>query len=247
MESVEPVKILQGQIVVQEGHLIDRETYRQLEILGMLKSNPTPKPLVGLGIFMVIAIGTIYVHFSRMKLPEEKKQNYLLLISLIFICSLVFMKIIGLMEEVGLYEISYIFPAAMAPILIRILVNERFALIMTIILAVCGSVVFHDGITGVVDVEIAIYILFSGLAGVIILSGRNERNNILRAGLFVSAVNILLVFFLLLIGNGQFTPMEYLYYLIFAASSGILSAILTIGLLPFFEAGFGILSTIRVD
>ena len=32
MESVEPVKILQGQIVVQEGHLIDREIYRQLEI-----------------------------------------------------------------------------------------------------------------------------------------------------------------------------------------------------------------------
>ena len=161
----------------------------------MLKSNPTPKPLVGLGIFVAIAIGTIYIHFSRMKLPEEKKQNYLLLISLIFICSLVFMKIIGLMEEVGLYEISYIFPAAMAPMLIRILMNERFALIMTIILAVCGSIAFHDGITGVVDVEIAIYILFSGLAGVLILSGRNERNNILRAGLFVSAGNIELVFF----------------------------------------------------
>ena len=45
------------------------------------------------------------------------------------------MKIIGLMEEAGLYEISYIFPAAMAPILIKILINERFALIMTIILA----------------------------------------------------------------------------------------------------------------
>ncbi len=41
MEEVEPVKILQGQIIVQEGHLIDREIYRQLELLGLLKSTPS--------------------------------------------------------------------------------------------------------------------------------------------------------------------------------------------------------------
>ncbi|CAM3947530.1 HD family phosphohydrolase [Lederbergia lenta] len=246
MQDVEPVKILQGQIIVQEGHLIDRETYRQLEMLGLLKSNPTPKPLIGLAIFVVIAIGTLYIHFSRVQETEEKKQNYLLLVSLIFICSLIIMKIIGLMEDVNLYEIAYIFPAAMAPMLIKILINERFALIMTILMAACGSIVFHDGISGTIDVEIAVYILFSGLAGVLFLSGRNERTQILRAGLFISVVNILLVFFLQLIGSGQFTLIEYTYYVLFAVVSGLVSAILTIGLLPFFEAGFGMLSTIRL-
>ncbi|MEK3890687.1 HD family phosphohydrolase [Bacillus sp. FSL K6-3431] len=246
MQGVEPVKILQGQIIAQEGHLIDRETYRQLEMLGLLKNNPTPKPLIGLAIFVVIAIGTIYIHFSRVQRSEEKKQSYLMLVSLIFICSLLIMKIIGLMEAVNVYNIAYIFPAAMAPMLIKILLNERFALIMTILMAACGSIVFNDGISGTIDVEIAVYILFSGLAGVLFLSGRNERHQILRSGMFISGVNILLIFFLQLIGSGQFTAVEYTYYVIFAVVSGVVSAILTIGLLPFFEAGFGMLSTIRL-
>ena len=246
MQEVEPVKVLQGQIIVQEGHLIDRDTYRQLEILGLLKSNPTSKPLVGLGIFVALVIGTLYLYFSRLTLSPDKKQNHLLLVNLIFICSLVVMKIIGLMEEAIFNEIAYIFPAAMAPMLIKIMINERLALIMAIIQAACASVVFHDGILGTINVEIAFYILFSGLAGVLFLSGRNERTHILRAGLFVSVTNILLILFLVLIGSGQFTAMEYFYYMIYAVVSGLLSAVFTIGFLPFFEAGFGILSTMRL-
>ncbi len=34
MEGVEPVKILQGQILVEEGQLISRDIYRQLELAG---------------------------------------------------------------------------------------------------------------------------------------------------------------------------------------------------------------------
>ena len=36
VESVEPIKILQGQIIVEESQLISRDIYRQLELVGML-------------------------------------------------------------------------------------------------------------------------------------------------------------------------------------------------------------------
>ncbi|MCR2820434.1 HD family phosphohydrolase [Lederbergia panacisoli] len=245
-DDVEPVKILQGQIIVQEGHLIDRETYRQLEMLGLLKNNPTIKPIIGLGIFVILAIGSLYIYFSRLSTSEEKKQSYLLLSSLIFICSVIIMKIIGLMEGDNLNKLAYLFPAAMAPMLIKTMINERLALIITIILASCGSIVFHDGISDTIDIEIAIYILFSGLAGVLFVSEKNERTHILRAGLLVSCINLLLIFFLLLVGGGQYTLTEYFYFGLFSIVSGILSSVLTIGLLPFFEAGFGILSTMRL-
>jgi cyclic-di-AMP phosphodiesterase PgpH len=51
---------------------------------------------------------------------------------------------------------------------------------------------------------------------------------------------------LMFLPNGQFSGIEYGYYLITALVSGIGSAVLTIGLLPFFEASFGILSTMRL-
>ncbi|RWR15153.1 HD family phosphohydrolase [Siminovitchia fortis] len=246
MNEVEPVKILQGQIVVQEGHLIDRDIYRQLDTLGLLKSKPTIKPFIGLAIFVLLLIGALYIPFTKLNEPEEKKQSYLLLLGIVFVGAIVLMKIISLMEGLEQYDIAYLFPAAMAPMLIRVMINERFALLMAIILAACGSIVFHDGISGTIDVEIALYILFSGLAGIMFLSDKSERFNLLRAGLLVALVNVLLIFFLQFIGSGQITNMEYLYFIINGVVSGILSAVLTMGILPFLEAGFGILSTMRL-
>lgn len=246
IRNVEPVKILQGQVIVQEGYLIDHEAYHQLQLLGLLKSDPTIKPYVGLGIFVLLIIGSLYLYFATFKVTEEKKQNYLIMLSLVFIISLILMKIVGMMTNIQLDNIGYIFPAAMAPMLIRIMLNERFAFILTIILAACGSIVFHDEIAGSLNVEIAVYILFSGTSGILLLTNRNRRSNILQTGFYVSLINVLIIFFLLFLGNGQFSRMEYVYYLIFAFVSGLLSAILTIGLLPFFEACFGILSTLKL-
>ncbi len=160
--------------------------------------------------------------------------------------SLILMKLISLIEEVDQHDIRYIFPAAMMAMLLRVLMNERVAFMMTAILAACGGIVFHDEITGTIEVEIALYILFSGLAGMIFLSERSERNNILRAGFLVSCVNVLFIFFMLFIGNVQITKIEYVYYVVYGLVSGLMSAVLTMGLLPFFEAGFGILSTMRL-
>ncbi|MFD1705444.1 HD family phosphohydrolase [Siminovitchia sediminis] len=246
MEEVEPVKILQGQVIVQEGHLIDRDIYRQLEMLGLLKSTPTVQPFAGLAIFVLLCMGALYLPFTKLKVVEDKKLSQLLLVAIVFIGALTVMKIFGWIEQHHQSGIAYIYPAAVAPMLIRVMVNERFALITAMLLAACGSIVFHGGISGTIHVEIALYILFSGLAGILFLSERNERLTLLRAGLMIACVNILLIFFLLFIRSGQISHLEYFYYLLFGGVSGILSAILTMGILPFLEAGFGILSTMRL-
>ncbi|MDQ0213918.1 putative nucleotidyltransferase with HDIG domain [Oikeobacillus pervagus] len=245
MDNVEPIRILQGQVVVQEGHLIDRETYRQLELLGLLESNTTFKPLIGLGLFVIVLISLLYYYFHTLSVSEEKKQTYLILISSIFILSLILMKIVEIIEQPDAILLSYIFPAAMAPMLISIMLNERIAMVMTILLASCGSIVFHDGITGSVNMEMALYILLSGLSSVLFLANQ-QRSSILKAGLYVSIINVFVILFLKLLGSGQYTNVEYIYYTSFAFISGISSSVFTIGLLPFFEAGFGILSTMKL-
>ena len=156
------------------------------------------------------------------------------------------MKMISFLEDLNIADIGYIFPAAMAPMLIGIMINDRFALIITIMLAACGSVIFQDDIAGTINIEIAVYILFSGMTSILFLSKNKQRPNILKVGLPVTAVNILIILFLLLIGDGQFTKTEYVLYLTFAIVSAITSAVLTMGLLPFFEAGFRILFTMRL-
>ena len=52
VESVEPIRILQGQIIVEENQLVDRDVYRQLELAGFLNTESTIYPYIGLLLFI---------------------------------------------------------------------------------------------------------------------------------------------------------------------------------------------------
>ncbi|MFE8703207.1 HD family phosphohydrolase [Cytobacillus sp. FJAT-54145] len=245
-ESVEPVKILQGQIIVEENQLISREVYRQLELVGLLDNEKSVLPFVGLVLIIGIILTTLYYYFYELDARRELKQNFLLLYSLIFLLSVVIMKGISLIQQFEYSEVGYLFPAAMGAMLIKLLINERLAVLFTIIMAVCGSIIFNEGLTGAFNFNVGIYIIASGLAGILFLSKQNQRTKILQAGMFVTVVNLMVIISLILIKNGQYSPLDYTFYMVTAIISGITSAVLTIGLLPFFEAGFGILSTMRL-
>ncbi|MGG3562198.1 HD family phosphohydrolase [Neobacillus rhizosphaerae] len=246
VESVEPVKILQGQVIVEEGELITQDIYRQLKLAGLLSTEKSFKPFIGLIVLVTIIISAIYYYFYQMKSLPEKRQTYLLLFGIIFILSIFIMKIISMLQIFNFAGIGYIFPAAMGGMLIKILIDEKLAIFMSIIMAICGSVLFNEGMAGTLNFSEGIYILFSAIAGILFLSKKNQRSKILQAGTFAALVNLLTILALMFLPNGQYSGVEYGYYFITALVSGIGSAVLTIGLLPFFEASFGILSTMRL-
>ncbi|MBT2636500.1 HD family phosphohydrolase [Bacillus sp. ISL-39] len=245
MDSVEPVRILEGQILVDEGQLISRDVYKKLQLVGLLESENSYKPFIGLAILVALILFALYVIFNEME-NADKKQKNLLIFSIIFITSILLMKLVSLFDEFEYSEIGYLFPAAMGAMLIKMLINERLALFQMAILAVTGSIIFNEGITGTLNVTIGIYILISGLAAILFLQKQNRRSKILQAGMFVSVVNLVMILSILFLRNSQYSGLEYGFYFIAAFVSGIVSAVLTIGLLPFFEAGFGILSTLRL-
>ncbi len=245
-ESVEPVKILQGQVIVEEGELINQDIFRQLKLAGLLDTGKSWKPFLGLMVLITIILAAIYFYFYQMKSLPEKRQTYLLLYGIIFILSVFIMKIISMLQIFNYSGIGFLFPAAMGGMLIKVLIDEKLAVLMSIILAVCGSVLFNEGVAGTLNFSEGIYILFSALAGILFLSNQNQRSKILQAGSFAAMVNLLTILALMFLPNGQFSGLEYGYYFITALVSGIGSAVLTIGLLPFFEASFGILSTMKL-
>lgn len=245
-ESVEPVKILQGQIIVEEGKLINQDIYRQLKLVGLLHNEKSFKPFIGLVVLISIILTSLYCYFYQMKSLPEKRQNFLLLFGMIFILSIFLLKILSMLQVFNYSAIGYLFPAALAGMMIKILIDEKLAIMTSIILAVCGSVLFNEGVSGTLNFSEGIYILFSALGGILFLSNQNQRSKILQAGIFSAVVNLLTILALMYLPNGQYSGLEYGYYFITALVSGIASAVLTIGLLPFFEASFGILSTIRM-
>lgn len=246
IEKVEPVRILQGQVIVEEGQLVNNEIYRQLQLVGLLDNEKSIQPFIGLTLIIVILLAGVYFYFYELRILPATRQSYLLLFSIIFVLAVIIMKIVSLFQQFDYAEIGYVYPVAMGALLIKILMDEKISILFTIIISICGSIIFNDGVAGTLNISVGIYILCSGIAGIMILSRQNHRSKILKAGLFVSVVNLVVLLALVFLQNGQYTGLDFGLYLILALVSGISSAVLTIGLLPFFEASFGILSTMRL-
>lgn len=246
VENVEPTQIIQGQVIVQEDQLVDREIYRQLELAGFLSTKQTIYPYLGLLLFSVLTITVFYYFFYFSKTKEENQNNQLLIFSLVLILSLAMMKIFSFIVNFQYIDFAYFFPGAMAAMLIKLLLNDRLSVAMTILLGFYGTVIFNGENAGNLDFSMGLYIMFSGFAAIIILSRENFKTKVLSAGILLSLINVAFLFSLLFIKNGSYSNVENVYYCIAAIVSGLGSAVLTMGLLPFFEAGFGILSSIKL-
>lgn len=245
-ESVESVKILQGQIIVEQNQFINPEIYRQLELVGLLDNDNSLLPFAGLLLTIIILLSAVYYYFHELEAKNEKKQNSLLLFTIIFILSISLLKGISLIRPSDYLEIGYVFPAAMSVMLIKILIDERLAFIWTVVQAICGSIIFNEGITGSLNMSVGIYFLVSSIAAILYLNKQNQRSKIFKAGLFISLINLVVIFSQIFIRSGAYSTMDYTFFVVAPLVSGIASAVLTIGLLPFLEAGFGVLSSIRL-
>lgn len=246
IQSVDPVMIQAGQILAKKGQVINHDIYHQLQVVGLLDNQFNPAPYIGLA-FLVFLITLFLIHELKEITSNIRSQTtYLLMFALVVLITLTLMKIVSLLAPLGLNGLAYLVPAATGAMLVKMLMNERLALSLSLVLALCGSIIFNSRTIEHFNFMFGFYILFSCLAGTFFLERHNARPKILRTGLFISMINMVVVAIFLMLKNGQFTTLDICLDFGFAFLSGFLSAILTLGLMPFFEATFGILSSMRL-
>ncbi|MFO7315601.1 MAG: HD family phosphohydrolase [Bacilli bacterium] len=243
--SVEPVRILQGQIIVQEGELIDREKYRQLELLGMTNNKASIKPVLGLAILVLLQMTFLFFLFDKLNMDVQKKRKQLVVTLIIYLISIALMELINLLDNFEV-QIGFIFPSALATMLISFLASNQVASLVTVLVAASAGVIFQEGYSAVMQMEIALYILLGGFSCIYFMKSIENRSDILKGCGVVVIVNLIFIAIYLLMSQSYYEPSELLFYGISAIVSGMLSGALTMGLLPFFESAFGILSTMKL-
>ncbi|MGO1059040.1 HD family phosphohydrolase [Planococcus sp. FY231025] len=244
--SVEPTRILQGQVLVQEGQVVDREIYRQLELVGMTEEQADYKPAFGLALFVLASTGLLWMVLERREASQPEKVTSLLVLLAVLLITLALMKLLAAVSDNFDVVIAFLFPTALAGMLLRLLLNERLAVYVTFLLGAIGGMMLQEGSAVTLQMEIALYILFGGMAGVYLIERDARRARLLQTSLAVGGVNALFIGFYLLIGQSQYDLTEIGFYFAAAAVSGILSGAMAIGLLPFFESAFGLLSTMKL-
>ena len=245
-QEVDPTKILQGQIVVREGVIIDQEIYRQLSLLGVIDGKLSLRPIIGLIVLIGIQMSFLYALFSRSSIPKIQLTKNICIASIVFVISIFIMKLFTLITGEFSVTIAFLYPTAMAALLIRLLTNERTANIVTVLLAASAGLMFQDSYVSVLQMEIALYILFGGFTAVLFMRHVEKRAHILQASFVIVVLNVAFIVFYLLMTQTAYKFSEMAFYIAAGVFSGILSGALTMGLLPFFETMFGILSTLRL-
>ncbi|HLS34891.1 MAG TPA: HDIG domain-containing protein [Bacillota bacterium] len=243
--NVEPVIIRAGDIIVREGQTITNELYEELKLVGLLDAERNYYPIIGsiILIFLIVSvIGYEMHHLDKNHLLDRRMTTSILVISIIVIA---LMKIVSLFytQESFIY---YAVPIATGSLLLKLLINERISLVLAALYALIGSIIFNGEIPGTLNIETGIYFLFSQLAAIIFLANIRDRLTIVRAGIGMVFINVLLIILFAFLSFETYDLFELLIQGSFGVASALLSAVLTIGLLPFFETALGILSDARL-
>ncbi|MFK8793066.1 HD family phosphohydrolase [Planococcus plakortidis] len=244
--SVEPTRILQGQVLIQEGQLIDREVYRQLELAGMTEQQSNYRPLLALSLLVLIAAGLLLLVLQSAKVEGVKKAIRLTIVFVVVALSLAIMKLLEIISGNFEVVIDFMYPTALAGILVRLLIDERTAVYVTILLSASAGMMLQSGYAGIFQMDSALYVLFGGLTGIYLIRNGHRSIRILPISLAVGGVHLLYVAFYLLVNQSQYSAEEVAFYVAAALAAGLLSGTLATGLLPLLETAFGILSTMKL-
>lgn len=239
--KVEPVMIRAGEAIVTEGSIITGEIYDDLLLTGLLDEKRNGLPLLGLALFAIV-LGTImYMETLR------AVQKYGLTMSHIIIATLTSLFVIGMMKVFSLYgasdqPIHFLVPAVTGVMVMKVLCHERLAIVSAVILSLMACLLFNEQLAGALNAPAGMYILLSQMAGLFFLKDSKDRISIVRASAGVAIINICSVMFFLFISFERYNWTEIILYIGYGFIAAVLAAVLTLGLLPFIETGFGVLS-----
>jgi len=232
--EVVPETFKRGQIIVRSNDIINEEAHAVLEELGLTRKNYAESAASLLGALLLIAvIFTAFITYVRRYFPSLSgaRKEALLMFTLyaLVIASVCFLP-----------NIPHAFvPILIFTFLISMLLGVRFAIFMNFCVTTAALLVFGGGM------DFFVFFTIAGSASALLGQYSFERNKLFLIGAVQSLVNVCAV-----VGYSLFYEPGVSEALIggavYAAAAGVLSIIIAVGSLPFWEAVFGILTPVKL-
>ncbi|GIO97987.1 cyclic-di-AMP phosphodiesterase PgpH [Paenibacillus lautus] len=245
-ENTPPVFIKQGDILVAKGQLITPELYELLGKNGLLKDDINYWPELGV-LLLSVLLSLGILNFIRQSEPGKFKYNnsQLLMLVLVYVITLIPMHLTAFLQSDSQMYVGYLAPVAIGAILITLLLETSLAYFSVIIFSIMASVILN--VQGeLFDFKFGLFAAVTSCVAIFSIHRASQRSTMLKGGIMASLFGSLIVFIMLLLNNDTWTTSETLYSIGFAIAGGLLTAILVIGLMPFFEVTFGILSALKL-
>lgn len=247
-ENTPDVFIEQGDTLVAKGQLITPELYTLLDENGLLSNEVNYWPQLGLLILSaMLSVGLLaFIRYSGGTSGFKYNNSQLLMLVLVFVITIISMRLAAVLQTDVRSYIGFLAPVAIGAMLIAMLLDMPLAYFCSILFSVLASVILNVQQNSIFDFNFGFFAIVVSYVAIFATHRAGQRSTLLKGGIMVSLFGCLTVFMQILLGGGAWKEVGTLYSVGFAFAGGLLTAVLVIGLMPFFEATFGILSALKL-
>ncbi len=255
-ESIRPVEryIKKGEIIVREGDKLDKSSFNLLKSIGYFDSRITfVQNFIGyflLFIFFTLILYFYLHHFNSDILAEEPLVYFIELIVFLSILGFKFYNIIlshnyNIIVEnnaIPLFSV-YLIPLAAIAMLVTLVVDSKFAILLSSMLSVIGGLIFRE-------MSFVVVMIIGSIVSVYTIMSAKTRAEQLLSGLYLIITNISLVVALHFINMKYMTFGQDIKFLLrdvlHGFFNGAFSIIFAMGTMPFFEKVFRVTSALKL-
>ncbi len=240
--AVTPVKILQGQVLIQEGHVISNQEIRLIELFGLSNGQRNYHELFSYLIFLTGIIIFLAVYFYNP--TQTDKQNpsdtatALTVFSLVFVAGVFVLKILALVQHRGVEHIGLVFPiAGFIYLLYRLTKSLRLTIFSIVLMPIFSWYFFSQSTNSLHLILTTVFLSMIAWIGIL-----NEKMWSTQAWIkrFIKYLlyPVLLGVPFVLYSNYEFQTQQTMLVFLFLLLSGFLSFILPVILMPYLSYVF---------
>ena len=240
--AVTPVKILQGQVLIQEGHVISNQEIRLIELFGLSNGQRNYHELFSYLIFLTGIIIFLAVYFYNP--TQTDKQNpsdtasALTVFSLVFVAGVFILKILALAQHRGVEHIGLVFPiAGFIYLLYRLTKSLRLTIFSIVLMPIFSWYFFSQSTNSLHLILTTVFLSMIAWIGIL-----NEKMWSTQAWIkrFIKYLlyPVLLGVPFVLYSNYEFQTQQTMLVFLFLLLSGFLSFILPVILMPYLSYVF---------
>lgn len=170
-QSVQPVMIYQGEVVVREGSQIDATALNKLNLLGMTNSTGSVFPLVAMICAVLLQLLLLYFYSHQIE-GSFQRVRFILFYAASLSVSILLMKFLQIFQSSNTSTLSLFFPAAFVPLILTVFVNRRAGALAAVFQTIFALFVFYSAIgTNNLTIILMSY-LFAGTLAIMVKQKR---------------------------------------------------------------------------
>ena len=234
LKSVSKVMIKKNQTIVKEGEPITQQQINILAELGLVGEDLSKDYIytyIILAFFVLFVLGMQYMYLKKEKkeiLIDTKLVFLILLLNLLSVIS----------ARVFTFVSLFIIPIACAPILMTVFLDSKISIVINSL-----NLLFVAVIVGF-DPQVILIGIVSTIVSSTTLKKVSQRNDILYSTVYVAAaVAVVILSSGILLSNNI---KQILLDVILAVFGAFISGILAMGLLPFLESSFSLVTNMKL-